>query len=196
MFGKPRTRGELQYIDEKSNLIFPWYTGPALSYISTLSYRDWEVFEWGCGCSTVWYSFNCRSVIGIEPNRKWIGEIEQYLGQHGRTNFFINHIEVPDGRYSRRYPLHPNKGRYLDFIKVLNKQFDIICIDGSYRQEALVISEVFVKRGGLLIFDNYEQKTSGYPVLEVKDYFNQKYRVQVFQEPTYPKWKTAVWHID
>lgn len=43
------------------------------------------------------------------------------------------------------------------------------------------------------IFDNYNQDTSGYPVLFNEEYMNAKYKLTVYAHPDRPFWKTAIW---
>jgi hypothetical protein len=168
----------------------PWYTFPCLDYLKSIDIKQWEVFEWGGGCSTVWYSFNCAHVDCLETNPDWSNKIINYLTMNKKVNFSIDVIEVPP---SANVP-HPNKDAYLGYLQTKNKMYDVIAIDGSYRNECISISLPFIKPGGLLIFDNYEQETSGYPVLPNK-YLLEQYPVQVFTQPGRDYWKTAVWNI-
>lgn len=186
-----KTPNPIQFVDKRCNLILPWYTDGCLKALLTMNYSNWDVFEWGGGCSTVWYSHNCNSVTTIETDQNWANEIVAYLQTQSKNNYSVVNIEVPPS--ARHENLHPNKDAYLNYIKSLNKKFDCIAIDGSYRNEALLISENFVKPNGIIIFDNYEQDTSGYPILPAKDYFNNKYKITVFVHSTVPAWKTAYW---
>jgi hypothetical protein len=184
-----KTPNEIQFIDHKCNLILPWYTKPCLDELLSLNYQDWEVFEWGGGCSTVWYSFNCKHVDTLENNHGWSKEIEDYLTNNNKTNFTMGVIEVPP---SANEP-HENQTQYLNYIKTFNKKWDCIIVDGSYRNDALKISENFIKPGGIIIFDNYNQDTSGYPVLFNEEYMNLKYKLTVYPHPSRPEWKSAIW---
>lgn len=190
MFSTPNP---IQTVDPSCNLIFPWYTDNFLREMVKMNFREWEVYEWGGGCSTVWYSFNCKSVDTLETEPNWTTEIVKYLQQEKKNNFTIRCVPVPPSAHHTQP--HPNKEKYLGDIKTLNKKFDCIAVDGSYRNEALLISEDYVKKGGIIIFDNFEQDTSGYVTLPAKEYFNSKYKISVFPHSTRPEWKTAYWKI-
>jgi len=187
-----KTPNEIQRVDPKCNLIMPWYTFPCLDFLISLDVSQMDVYEWGGGCSTVWYSCNCKSVTTIENNKGWAKEIDEYLRKIGKSNYSIDTIEVPESANSP----HPLKDRYLSYIDQVSKdKYDIIAIDGSYRNEAIERSIEHIKQGGHIIFDNYEQDTSGYQILPNKDLLS-KYPMQVYAQPDRPYWKTAVWRIE
>lgn len=188
MFKNPN---EIQFVDQSCGLILPWYTKPCLEVLLKMNYKNWDVFEWGGGCSTVWYSYNCKSVDTLENDSVWADEITEYLNENNKKNYTMHVVECP---LSATQP-HPNKENYLNYIRTLNKKWDCIIVDGSYRADALQISEEFVKEGGIIIFDNYCQDTSGYPDLPNKDYFNSKYKGEVYEHPQREYWKTAIWWL-
>lgn len=183
-----KTPNEIQRVDLRCGLILPWYTFGCLEYLQDLNYNDWDVFEWGGGCSTVWYAYNCKNVDTLEHDECWATEIMDYLDINKKINYSMKVIEVPPSANTD----HPNKTDYLEYIKSLNKQYDTIVIDGSYRDEAIPVSIECLKPGGHLIFDNFEQDTSGYPVLKHKNLIDDEF-LQVFVQPDRRYWKTAVW---
>jgi predicted O-methyltransferase YrrM len=184
-----KTPNEIQYVDESCGLILPWYTKPCLDYLLTLNYKNWEIFEWGGGCSTVWYASKCIHVDTLENDSAWANEIIQYLNNNKIINYSMHTIDVPPSANTD----HPNKLDYLQYISSLNKNWDCIIIDGSYRNEALAISMSYIKPGGLIIFDNYRQDTSGCPDLPNEDLVSAKYAITVYTQPDRPYWKTAIW---
>ena len=191
-----KTPNPIQTVDMTCNLILPWYTDNFLKQMLKMNYKDWEVFEWGGGCSTVWYSHNCQTVDTLETDQGWTNEINQYLSTTNKQNYTLKCIPVPPSAHHTTP--HPNKDAYLNYIRTLSKKFDCIVVDGSYRNEALLISEEFVKPDGIIIFDNYEQSTSGYTTLPAKEYFNAKYKINVYDHSNKASdldWKTAYWKI-
>ena len=185
-----KTPNEIQIIDTDCNLIMPWYTFPCLDYIKSLDIKDWDVFEWGGGCSTVWYSKNCKSVTTLENDHKWSQEIESYFIEHGINNYSLHTIEVPASANQD----HPNKEQYLTYISKLGKTYDLIIIDGSYRNDAIEKSLQHIKPKGMIIFDNFEQDTSGYTSLPNKKLLEQ-YELTVYVQQNRPYWKTAIWNL-
>ena len=188
MFSSPN---DIQFVDTKCNLIYPWFTKPSLDALEQLDYKNWEVFEWGGGCSTVWFSFNCKHVDTIETDASWKNMIVDYLQKNGQGNFTIDAIYVPMSATSP----HDNKEAYLNHIKTLGKKWDCIVVDGSYRMEALDISENYVNPGGLIIFDNYKCESSGYRELPNAARFEEKYEHMVYDHPGRTDWSTAFFKI-
>lgn len=185
-----KTPNDKQYVDDKCNLIFPWYTKPCLDFIKSLDLSQSSVYEWGGGCSTIWYAANCKEVTTLESDELWSNEIRAYISSHNISNISLQTISVPP---SANTP-HPNMDQYLSYIKQSDTLYDMIIIDGSYRNEALLISESYVKDGGYLIFDNYMQKTSGYPTLPNAKLI--QHHLTVYAQPGFEEWKTAVWAIN
>lgn len=187
-----KTPNDKQSVDPRCGLIYPWYTEPCLKILSMIVNKNSDVFEWGGGCSTVWYSFNARTVTTLENDQEWASEISDYLDEAGKTNYHMKVINVPASANSD----HANKHEYLNYIESLNKTYDLIIVDGSYRDDALRISEKYVRNGGYLIFDNYLQDTSGYKTLPSAEIINKKYRSEICEQPGYFDWKTAIWRIE
>lgn len=191
MFKSPN---EIQMVD--NGIIMPWYTFPCLEYLKKHDYSNWDVFEWGGGCSTVWYSFNCKSVDTLEADQIWASEISKYLLDHNKDNWSLEVIEVP----AEPEISHVDKQKYLEYIRTRDKQYDVIVIDGSYRNDCIPASVPYVKSGGLLIFDNFEQIGGngfphGYETLSNK-YLLKDYQCYVFEQPGRDYWKTAVWILE
>lgn len=65
-----RTIDEKVCIDKDGNPI-PWYTYPAIEYLSQFDYGDKKVFEFGCGNSSLFWAVRAQEVISIEDNPSW-----------------------------------------------------------------------------------------------------------------------------
>ena len=63
-FGIKRTIDEKVCVDRDNNPI-PWYTYPAIEYISQFDYTDKTVFEFGCGYSSMFWAKRAKKVISI-----------------------------------------------------------------------------------------------------------------------------------
>lgn len=97
----------------------PWFSQPAIDFLSQFDYREKDVFEWGAGHSTLFWAARCRSVVSIENNPEWAAYLkdlvpsnveliasapdnESYVGRiRGRGKF---HIIVIDGTGYGRMP--------------------------------------------------------------------------------------------
>jgi hypothetical protein len=191
MFDKPNSK---QLIDDRCGLVFPWYVPLSLEFFLINDVGNWDIFEWGGGLSSAWYAYNAKYVDILETNEKWTKEIDDYIKHKlNKNNYSIKYIDVKseEAEYGSQNIPTPNMELYLSYISTLNKTYDCIIIDGSYRDEAIIPSIQYVKNGGYIIFDNYEQVTSGYSTLKNKDLLN-RYDSNIYTEGD---WKTGIWRI-
>lgn len=113
----------------------PWYTYPAIEYLNQLDFSDKEVFEYGSGNSTIFWSKIAKKVISIENNQAWYENVINRAGKSAEIKLIVN-----DDAYIQ---------------EILNyESFDIIVIDGSYRLECARIAIGKLKPGGMIILDN------------------------------------------
>jgi hypothetical protein len=161
-----RIEGEWRYLDDKLGIPFPWYTKPALEVIDKLILRKKRVFEYGCGDSTKWYRAKGAQVFGVDTNMKWA---EQCGVKH--ETFFPAYVEYIE-----------QCGVYL---------FDIIVIDGMWRDECTEKALKYLKDGGLLIIDNYMQ-----PSVEINwiktQVLIEGMDAKVYKEEGHQDWQTLI----
>lgn len=121
-------------IDGERNPL-PWYTYPAIEYIKQLDFSHTEVFEYGSGNSTIFWSKLAKKIISIEHNRQWYETISPKLD----SNVELKLIE-DEGSYIRAIEAYGN--------------FDVVIIDGAYRQECAEVALKKLKPGGIILLDN------------------------------------------
>src|SRR5262245_20458335 len=68
----------------------PWYTYPAIDFLTQRNFKDRNVLEFGGGQSTLWWSARAQSVLTIEENADWC---ERLRGQIG-MNVTLYHFPV------------------------------------------------------------------------------------------------------
>lgn len=135
-YGFWRSLSEGKPCDSEGNDL-PWYTYPAIEYIKNLELKDKEVFEWGSGSSSIFWSTRAKSVISIEHNPDWYKKISRQR----RSNMKIY--------------LKENKFEYIKSIGLTGKKFDIIVIDGEYRTDCCKLTlKKYLKKHGIIILDN------------------------------------------
>lgn len=117
----------------------PWFTYPAIDYLKKLNLKDKNIFEWGCGNSSLFWSGQVKQVVSVEDNKDWFNAINK----NRKDNLNIH--------------LARDKKDYIEFISTLNKNFDIIVIDGKYRKECCDVAIRYLNQGGLIILDNSER---------------------------------------
>jgi len=124
-------------INARGNPI-PWFTYPAIEYLESLDLVGANIFEWGSGNSSAYFSERCLSIESIESDEEWY----EYQLKIARPNQVIKLKQEA----SDVYPCAINEGEH--------PAYDIIIIDG--KQRVRCCSEAIAKlgRGGILILDN------------------------------------------
>ncbi len=126
-------------VDRNNNPI-PWNTYPFLKFIEPRLKKNYDVFEYGCGNSTIWYSERVNSIIAVENDKEWYEKIKMHLP--GNAQVIYRELKY-GGEYSRE-------------VENQEKQFDIIIIDGRDRENSVRNSIKKLKKEGVIIFDNSE----------------------------------------
>jgi SAM-dependent methyltransferase len=133
------SQNEWQYRDPSNGLIYPWYTKPALDEIATWDLKDKIVFEYGCGASTLWWVDKAKKVYGVENDKVYFDVVAQKVGDKAS----ICH--------------EPEAEPYINSIRQWGIKFDIIVVDGGWRDESIPTVLEHLKPGGILIYDNWMQ---------------------------------------
>ena len=107
-FAIARTIDEKVCIDRDGNPI-PWYTYPAIEYLSQFDYRDKKIFEFGCGYSSLFWAKQAKQVISIEDNQQWFEKWQQEFSEpnlnikwRDEGEIYENAIFENDEKYDRR----------------------------------------------------------------------------------------------
>lgn len=167
---------EWQYQDESlGGILFPWYVKPFLDELATWDLKDKTVFEYGMGASSLWWANKAGKVFGVDNNLEWFSEVVAAL--KGKGNY--EHIE--------------DREDYCNAVSEWSELFDIIIIDGAYRDECVIPALNSLKEGGILVVDNWMQ-----PSVEIASEENQELLLsmahRVFKQPGHPDWQTAIFY--
>lgn len=130
---------ETQSSINKKGEPLPWFTYPAIEYLNQLNLKEYNVLEWGCGNSTKYFSARTNSITSIESNPEWFKKIK-------------NIEEVNSEIY-----LKETKEEYTRFPTTLTKKFDIIIIDGIYRDECVNTAIGLHNKKCFIILDNADR---------------------------------------
>ena len=129
-------------IDRNRNPI-PWLTYPAVSYLETRIRSNFDVFEYGSGNSTIWFSQRVNSVTTIEHDPDWWPTIQKEIDPIENVSAgFIDH----------------QTDAYLQAVRSPEKKYDLIIIDGRSRVETCKAAILSLKENGVIVFDNTERK--------------------------------------
>jgi len=127
-------------VDKNCNPI-PWLTYPFIEFISKRLKEDMEIFEFGSGNSTFFYSDKVKTVTTIEHDKKWFEKIRDKK----KGNVEIIYIPLDeDGKYCRA-------------ASVDNRKYDIIIIDAEDRVNCILNSIKALKENGVIILDDSER---------------------------------------
>jgi hypothetical protein len=123
----------------------PWYTYPSIDFLKYRNYSDKTILEFGGGQSTLWWAERARQVVTIEGNHDWYLQLKAQIPANvdlncvSMENASVNTAQVREVLASKR----PSK-------------YDVIVIDGLYRDEMVDIAVSVLAEDGAIICDNAE----------------------------------------
>jgi|HubBroStandDraft_2_1064218.scaffolds.fasta_scaffold00002_23 hypothetical protein len=184
---------DTQYIDARSGLIAPWFTKPFLEELYTWDLRTKRVFEYGCGHSTIWWTTQVMELIAVDCDERWTEDIYRELAFNviqGANVVTLKCRPVIAGEVEL-------KSRYVNAIYEEEGQFDIIVIDGSYRDECIAAALTKIKDGGIIICDNWDQEGVWDSIMGGR--LLDPWEAHLYIEPSRTNdvrpWKTGYWII-
>lgn len=130
--------------DENGDAV-PWMSYSAIQFLKNNLNKNHEIFEFGCGASTLFFAKKVKKVVGLETNKKWLEIIKNKLPQDCQ-NVEINLME--DGLENSAYE---------NFAKNSQQKFDFIIVDSLKRFECAKNSINALKQGGTIILDDSER---------------------------------------
>lgn len=127
-------------IDKNGNPL-PWFSYPAIDFLSQLDYSDKEVFEYGCGFSTLYWGSRAKNVYSVENDLKWIEKIQNEIPANCKLIPTTLDVEEYSGKISSF------------------QQFDVIVIDGYIKTRVACCEKSIshLKPGGIIILDNSDR---------------------------------------
>jgi hypothetical protein len=124
--------------DQKGNPI-PWYTYPAIDFLSTVDFTSQSVLEFGGGHSTLWWAERASYVFSLENNPDWFDYISLRVKEKSNVECLlcedlVEYAKKPEGNL-----------------------FDLVIIDGGvYRDLCAKTALTVVKDKGAIILDDSE----------------------------------------
>jgi hypothetical protein len=140
----------------KDGKALPWYTYPSIDFLKYRAYEDKVVLEFGGGQSTLWWAERAKHVVTIEGDPEWYGRIKHTMPDNvdlscvSMRDRDTNAYEVEEVLASRPF-----------------SHYDVVVIDGLYREEMVDIACRLVAADGIIVCDNSE----GY---EIYDRFKER----------------------
>jgi len=117
----------------------PWYTYPALEYLDGIDFRNKVIFEFGSGNSTLYWARVAKKVISVEGDLQWYQKMKMGIPKN------VSYV------FAR------NKRDYLSALSDTKIHFDVIVIDGEFREECYHLALNKMADNGMIIFDNSDR---------------------------------------
>lgn len=127
---------------DKNNNPVPWLTYPFISFISERLNKTMDIFEFGSGNSTFFYSDKVNSVTTVEHNQAWYEKVSTRK-KNNVTLLFV--------------PLDEND-KYCRSAIESGKKYDLIIIDAEDRVNCIINCLDALKENGIIILDDSERK--------------------------------------
>lgn len=125
-------------IDKDGNPI-PWCTYPFIKFIEPRLKKDFKVFEYGSGNSTLWYSKRVDEITAVENDLDWYKNVSSSIPAN--ANIIYSDLNYEDGEYSQQ-------------VTKTGKKYNIIIIDGRDRVNCIKHSINSLTDDGVIVFDN------------------------------------------
>lgn len=124
-----------------ANNPLPWVTYPLIQFIGERLNNTLDVFEFGAGNSTLYYSGKVGTVTSVDHDKFWYDKIKSTMPSN--VNLFYS--ELVDG------------GDYCNYAVKTKKLYDIIIVDGMERVDCAINNVDALKPSGIVIIDDTER---------------------------------------
>jgi hypothetical protein len=122
----------------------PWYSYPAIQFLQARDFHGKTVLEFGAGNSTLWWGSTGAEVISLEGDAGWFRELAIKLPRNVRLEL----VSV-ESRSACTEAVR-------SLLEDIGVRFDIVIVDGLYREQVAAIALDWVKEDGLIIADDSE----------------------------------------
>lgn len=116
----------------------PWCTYSFIQFIEPRLNSTMDIFEYGCGNSTLWYADKVKSVTSVDHDLQWVEKISSRIPKNAVV-LFASMSEA---------------GKYSASILLNDKRYHIIVIDGRDRNNCVLQSLHRLTDDGIIVFDN------------------------------------------
>ena len=177
----------------------PWWTIPGTEFIKGVLSKNWRVFEYGCGNSTLWWAKYVSQVIGVDHDRAWVEKVKSnlqkphkiLLSEFGdkpseialqKSKPYFNRERQQEFGYdndkmTRRGLNDKDFVAYAETINKVGGKFDCIVIDGMARRLCAEFAISRLNENGIIIFDNSNRSDylEGYQLLVENGFYQLRF---------------------
>jgi hypothetical protein len=129
----------------KTGKPIPWYTYPCIDFLAARNFSGRIVLEFGAGQSTLWWAARAKRVVALEESAEWLAKLRPLVP----VNASLHQISTK------------SRQACVDHVRSTLREephdrYDVIVIDGLYRQEMVPIAQAMLSDDGIIICDNSE----------------------------------------
>lgn len=121
----------------------PWYSYPCIDFLTCRRFHDKRILEFGGGNSTIWWARRSKQVVTLESDAEWYDRIKRRMPSNVELLYVLQ---------DRRETSADNVERVLR--RQPTEQFDVIIIDGLYREEMIAIAIRLLSDDGAIVCDD------------------------------------------
>lgn len=125
---------------DKNGGPIPWFTYPAIEYLKQFDFSKKKVFEYGSGNSSIFWANRAMHVTAVESNKQWYEHVSRM------------------SCHNLRLILESDKERYVTSIGRYQDTFDLIVIDGQWRNACADICINYLTEDGMIVIDNSDRQ--------------------------------------
>lgn len=126
---------------DKNDEPIPWYTYSAIEYLNQFDFSKSSIFEYGCGYSSLYWSRCAKKIVSVENNIEWANRI----------------IQMDKSNLSVKYKREDDMYGYVNSILEEAEFYDVIIIDGLYRDKCAENAVKKIAKNGIIILDNSDR---------------------------------------
>ncbi len=120
----------------------PWLTYSFIDFITGRLSKEFNVFEFGSGNSTLFFANRVKQVRSVEHNSEWYNKLKGKIPTN--SNLILSKSDSSED--------------YIAVLKQSNTKFDLIIIDGIHRVDCCLSVSNFLTDKGVIILDDSERE--------------------------------------
>lgn len=120
----------------------PWLTYSFIDFLNDRLNKNINVLEFGSGNSTLYFAERVGQVTSVEHNLEWYKKLNEVIPENVKLIFSKS----------------DSVDNYLVSVRDKKEKFDLILIDGVYRNECCYAATKMLSNSGVIILDDSERE--------------------------------------
>jgi hypothetical protein len=137
---------------DKDGKPLPWLTYPLIHFLEPKLNRNLQMFEYGCGNSTKWFADRVGHIVSVEHDAGWYKMVKEELPSN--AELVLETVNADLDYSTITFLSADDKSDYSLSITKTGDLYDIILVDGIYRNNSVVNAANCLKKEGVIILDN------------------------------------------